>query len=1314
MRGWGALVGIATAVLLSACGGDDVPSDVDGSVVCTSEASCDDGVFCNGRELCRPGDEGADEYGCVAGSSPCGEGMCNESADTCPIDCVDTDGDGAGAVECGGDDCDDTDPDRYPGNHEVCDAEGHDEDCDPTTFGDRDVDGDGYVSFLCCNGEACGSDCDDTRRATNPGVPEVCDEIDNDCDGTTDEGLTRIVYLDADFDGIGDSARPINGCDGLAGVSAASGDCDDTLASVRPTAPEICDEIDNDCDGAIDEAVNLIPWYVDADGDGWGTVTEEDPPIESCVPPAGRTLRIGDCDDTNPLVSPSSRERCNGLDDDCDGRADFELAPRDTEDDDLDGVPDAACMMEVGDCNDRDPLSSEGGSPEVCDDRDNDCDGRVDEGATPVLWYVDMDGDRYGDPSVPPIESCDIQPGRATRAGDCDDEDPGTYPGAVDSCTGRLRVDDDCDGRVDEGGNALSVYVDLDGDGFGTGDPYRACLLEARTAVRGGDCDDTNALVNPMRLDDCAAITGVDDDCDGRVDETRTPRTYYVDGDGDGHGTGAGMTGCEQPPGTSTSNRDCDDTDRLRNPDVPDDCATRLGVDDDCDGSTDEARALRSFYLDRDGDGFGTGAAMMACEPPAGTVSATGDCDDDDPRRNPASPDDCSRPMAVDDDCDGRVDEGASFASYFRDLDGDGYGSGSSILSCGAPAGYSLQGGDCNESSTSFNPGRPDDCTTRLGEDDDCDGSIDEGVVLRPWYPDADGDGYGVGMPMMACAAPTGHAPFAGDCDDTLATRNPGRADDCTTTPLLDDDCDTMVDEAATLRTFYRDADGDGFGDSTVTQLTCVASTGYVTNATDCDDSRGAVRPGATEICANGLDDDCDSDPDCADSSCIAGCGILSVVSGGAQSAPMHAEIPGAITVQLADGSGTPLTNRTVTMHTTSVSAPAYTALTDAMGRASFTGVRAGLPLGPETITFRSLGVADQTATVTATAPPSGTIFSVFNGIRNDRLTGVGGPAYTTAVNNAGGMAASADGSVYLVTNERVLRVRPDGTTEWIAGRGCCGIVLPTGDQSLDALTETNIATPLIALDDARQTLYLASSCAIYAIDLATRQMTRAVGTRGTCGNTGDGGAALDATIGGVIDLAVNDDGLLYFIQDSTPGFSRALRYVDRSNAVHTIVRASTGTPALSLGVWMASLSTVPGSSDTLIRNDCNTGTGWTECVVRVTVGGGLTHVAGRVGGSYLDEGIPATTATFGGGFGVLALASGEILTHEWDRDRIRRIDTDGNIWTLGGAYDMPGDVGDGGPVGDSRLNVPASLRRWRGSHVVFWDSGNRAIRAVW
>jgi alpha-tubulin suppressor-like RCC1 family protein len=105
--------------------------------------------------------------------------------------CPDRDGDGHADVACGGDDCDDDDARRFPGNTEVCDYDGHDEDCDEATFGDKDVDRDGFVDARCCNGTGpaarCGEDCDDARRNTNPLVPEVCNGRDDDCNGMVDE-----------------------------------------------------------------------------------------------------------------------------------------------------------------------------------------------------------------------------------------------------------------------------------------------------------------------------------------------------------------------------------------------------------------------------------------------------------------------------------------------------------------------------------------------------------------------------------------------------------------------------------------------------------------------------------------------------------------------------------------------------------------------------------------------------------------------------------------------------------------------------------------------------------------------------------------------------------------------------------------------------------------------------------------------------------------------------------------------------------------------------------------------------------------------
>lgn len=109
---------------------------IQNAVVCASDRDCDDGLFCNGAEHCAPGDPNATMLGCVVQPSPCSAGsLCDEAADNCGIACVDSDGDGHLSVACGGDDCDDTNSNRYPGNIELFDAADQDEDCDPNTHG---------------------------------------------------------------------------------------------------------------------------------------------------------------------------------------------------------------------------------------------------------------------------------------------------------------------------------------------------------------------------------------------------------------------------------------------------------------------------------------------------------------------------------------------------------------------------------------------------------------------------------------------------------------------------------------------------------------------------------------------------------------------------------------------------------------------------------------------------------------------------------------------------------------------------------------------------------------------------------------------------------------------------------------------------------------------------------------------------------------------------------------------------------------------------------------------------------------------------
>lgn len=196
-------------LILSGCSQHAGPGDggaardgsSDGSTVrCTRHGDCgDQTLFCT-RWQCEPGSPEADARGCIDLGSPCATvSECDEVGDMCaPSWCTegrdgclepgDCDGDGSREpLECGGDDCDDNDPNRFPGNIEICDAS-HDEDCDPNTVGDLDADGDGFVSSACCNGENCGPDCDDSRPDVRPGGEEACNHRDDDCDGLIDEG----------------------------------------------------------------------------------------------------------------------------------------------------------------------------------------------------------------------------------------------------------------------------------------------------------------------------------------------------------------------------------------------------------------------------------------------------------------------------------------------------------------------------------------------------------------------------------------------------------------------------------------------------------------------------------------------------------------------------------------------------------------------------------------------------------------------------------------------------------------------------------------------------------------------------------------------------------------------------------------------------------------------------------------------------------------------------------------------------------------------------------------------------------------------
>jgi len=328
----------------------------------------------------------------------------------------------------------------------------------------KDSDGDGFRSNV---------DCDDENDSVFPDALEICDGIDNNCDNLIDEGLDSTWYADIDGDGYGDitnsteaCAQPDDhveddsdcddtrddvypgadetdcsdptdyNCDGSVGYEdndgdlvAACEDCDDSDAGRSPELDEICDGIDNNCDELVDyEAVDADTWWMDYDGDGYGTDSEDYSLLE-CEQPEGYVDNSDDCNDG-----------------------------------------DATAYL---------------GAEEICDGIDNDCDTEVDEpGATGAYtWYTDVDGDGYGDDATEEI-SCDIIEDRVDLGGDCDDTLIDVNPGATEVCNSGF--DDDCDesdyrcsmdlndahARVmgieadDELGYAVAGMGDYDADGY--------------------------------------------------------------------------------------------------------------------------------------------------------------------------------------------------------------------------------------------------------------------------------------------------------------------------------------------------------------------------------------------------------------------------------------------------------------------------------------------------------------------------------------------------------------------------------------------------------------------------------------------------------------------------------------------------------------------------------------------------------------------------------------------------------------------------------------------------------------------------------
>jgi hypothetical protein len=195
-----------------------------------------------------------------------------------------------------------------------------------------DNDGDGFgqgpATWACQVSDGFSElpgDCDDADPQLHPNADELCDGIDNDCSGDVDEDPLDPGqwYPDFDGDGFGDGTQGLSACSAPANYIADALDCDDTRSAVNPSATEVCNGLDDNCDGNLDDesASDALTWFADSDGDGFGDAETSQ---LHCTQPTGTSANEMDCDDADPSIHPDQEELCDGVDNDCDGAVDFD------------------------------------------------------------------------------------------------------------------------------------------------------------------------------------------------------------------------------------------------------------------------------------------------------------------------------------------------------------------------------------------------------------------------------------------------------------------------------------------------------------------------------------------------------------------------------------------------------------------------------------------------------------------------------------------------------------------------------------------------------------------------------------------------------------------------------------------------------------------------------------------------------------------------------------------------------------------------------------------------------------------------------
>ena len=496
-----------------------------------------------------------------------------------------------------------------------------------------------------------------------------------------------------------------------------------------------------------------------------------------------------------------------------------------------------------------------------------DSPGRADADGDHICWFGrDLDGDGA---CTSPMEN--------TADHDCADDDPAVSSAAIEDCANTR--DDDCNGLSTRTDPACASVVDHDADGFcprGEDHDGDGTCIGARDATSAVDCDDDEPTVFPGASENCG--DHLDNDCNGLLDQADPICTGDADADADGYcpvGRDLNGDGDCLDAGEPAGGFDCNDAAPTASPANVEVCTDR--IDDDCDGLADfrdpECRA--KFDADADGycpagqDGDGDRYCLDAAE-----LAGPTDCNDTAATIHPGAPEQCTG--GIDDDCDGAVDlDDLPDCDGYFDRDGDRY--------CGAGFDFNRDGlctaegeldraVDCDDTRADVSPAATELCTDGL--DNDCNGIADAWDPLCAHdYADFDHDGWcEVGQDLdadLGCAdagEQAGGGPDAAPYDPTVS---PSDQENCF--DRKDNDQDGLIDADDPDCTSDHDSDGDGHcpvGRDLDGDGRCDGD-GERTSTSDCGDGDPAIHPGATEACANWVDDDCDGDVDLIDRDCF-------------------------------------------------------------------------------------------------------------------------------------------------------------------------------------------------------------------------------------------------------------------------------------------------------------------------------------------------------------------------------------------------------------------------------------------------------------